>query len=189
MNKPVLLPAALLALLWAGASVLGDEQPQLVPTKDVDISYDVSWPQQPKTRERRRWRADGHLQRVDGADGSSSIFDATRGEITLLNSKTRSFYRLEGTPRRPADPRKGQVVTRGGEATVAGLHCVEWSWSEDVETHTVCTTPDGVLLRLIVDGQVVMQARSVAYGPQAATLFQVPAGWSPALAPEGANEP
>jgi len=124
-----------------------------VPTKDVDITYGLSWPQRPKTRERRRWRADGHLQRVNGADRSSGIFDATQGEITLFNSKTRTFYRLEDTPRRPADSRKGQVVTWGGKATVAGRHRVEWSWTEDVETQTVCITPDGVPLRLTVDGR------------------------------------
>jgi hypothetical protein len=65
------------------------------------------------------------------------------------------------------------------------LQCTDWTWIEDVETHTVCTTADGVLLRLVVDGRTVMEARSVSYGPQAAELFQVPSNYSPALAPEG----
>ncbi len=58
-----------------------------------------------------------------------------------------------------------------------------------METHTVCATADGVLLRLIVDGKTVIQARSVSYGPQAVELFQVPPGYTPALAPDGSAEP
>jgi hypothetical protein len=51
--------------------------------------------------------------------------------------------------------------------------------------HTACLTPDGVLLRLIIDGQVVAEARSVLYAPQPLELFEVPPGYEPALAPEG----
>ena len=68
---------------------------------------------------------------------------------------------------------------------MAGLRCVDWSWVEDVEKHTACLTPDGVLLRLVVDGQKVMEATSVTYGPQPAVIFQVPPDYAPALAPEG----
>jgi hypothetical protein len=46
-------------------------------------------------------------------------------------------------------------------------------------------TPDGVLLRLVVDGRIVAQARSVVYAPQPAELFEIPPGYEPALAPEG----
>jgi hypothetical protein len=40
--------------------------------------------------------------------------------------------------------------------------------TEDVETHTICVTQDGVLLRLVVDSQTVMEARAVRYRPPAA---------------------
>ena len=68
---------------------------------------------------------------------------------------------------------------------MAGLHCVDWSWTEDVETHTICLTPDGVSLRLVVDGKILMQALSVSYARQPAELFRVPPGYTPALAQEG----
>jgi len=68
---------------------------------------------------------------------------------------------------------------------VAGLSCVDWSWTVDAEKHTACLTPDGVMLRIVVDGKTVMQALSVKYRPQPAELFQVPRGYEPALAPEG----
>ena len=67
--------------------------------------------------------------------------------------------------------------------------CVDWSWTEDVETHTVCLTSDGVLLRLVVDGNKVIEARSVSYGQQRPELFEVPPGYEPALAPEGGPGP
>jgi hypothetical protein len=41
------------------------------------------------------------------------------------------------------------------------------------------------MLRLVVDGQTVIEARSVSYGRQGADLFQVPRDYAPALAPEG----
>lgn len=179
-----LSPTAVLVLLLA-SPVLAEPQPQLLPTRDVDITYQVSRPNQPKLIERRRWLAGQHLERVDGPDKSSTIFDRNKDEITLLNAANRTFRKLEGAARRPPDPGSGKVLQRDKEAVVAGLPCVDWSWTEDVETHTVCTTPDGVLLRLVVGGRTILEARSVRYGPQAAELFQVPKGYTPALAPEG----
>ena len=66
---------------------------------------------------------------------------------------------------------------------------MDWSWTEDVETRTVCITADGVLLRFLIDGQIVSEARSVSYRPQPAELFQVPPGYTPLLAPEGGPVP
>lgn len=177
--------AAVLALLLASSLSQAEEQPPVTPTRDVDLTYDVTRPHQPKIRERVRWSASQHLQRIDGPDKSATIFDHATNEITLLTPKTRSYRKLEGTPRRPPGPEAGTELKRSNEAVVAGLHCVEWSWVVDVETHTACMTPDGVLLRLIIDGQTIMQARSVSYGAQSSQLFQIPRYYSPALAPEG----
>ena len=81
------------------------------------------------------------------------------------------------------DPTKGTPLQRGGADKIAGLRCDDWSWAEDTETHTACLTPDGVLLRLKVDGNTVLSALSVNYRRQDPKLFEVPAGYSPALAP------
>jgi hypothetical protein len=180
---------------WPSIAVLGcsligcpswaQERPHVLPTRDVDITYDVTRPQEPKIRERRRWLAGERLERVDGHDKSSTIFDVDKGELTLLNPTARTFLKLEGAPRRPADPEKGAVLKRGDEAVVAGLHCTNWSWTEDVETRTACMTADGVLLRLVVDGYTVIEAHTVSYGPQKVELFRVPPDYAPALAPEG----
>jgi hypothetical protein len=179
-------PTAALAALLLGSSLRAQEQPpQELPTRDVDISYQITRPQQPTIMQRRRWLASEHLVRVDGAGKSATIYDRNAREITVLNLANRTYLKLEGAPRLPLDPEKGETLTRGGEFVVAGLHCTDWSWTEDVETRTVCLTPDGVLLRLVVDGKTVMQARSVSYARQPAELFRVPPNYTPALASGG----
>ena len=182
-------PLAVLVLVLAGSAIGAAEQPELLPTHDVDITYDVTRPLRRNIRERVRWLAGEHLERIDGPDRSTTILNRKAHEITLLVPARRAYTKLEGAPRRPLDPEPGAELKRGNELVVAGLPCVDWSWTEDVETHTVCATADGVLLRLIVDGKTVIQARSVSYGPQAVELFQAPPGYTPALAPDGSAEP
>ena len=92
-------------------------------------------------------------------------------------------------PQQPAEPAPEATLKRGNESVVAGLHCVDWSWTEDVETRTVCITPDGVLLRFLVDSKTVSEARSVSYRRQPVELFQVPPNYTPLLAPEGGPAP
>jgi len=190
MNPLRCLPlTAALLLLPAGLPPRAEDQPRLTPARDVDITYKIFRPRQPMIIERARWSASEDLERIDGPDKSTTIFDPKKDEITLLNAANRTYRKLEGTPRRLAGPDQGVILTRGDESVVAGLHCTAWSWTEDVETHTVCLTPDGVLLRLVVDGRTATEARSVSYGPQKAELFQVPPNYAPALAPEGSSAP
>ena len=179
-------PTAALAALLVASPLRAEEQPpQELPTRDVDINYQITRPQQPTIIQRRRWLASEHLVRVDGPDKSATIYDRNGHEITVLNLAKRTYLKLEGAPRLPLDPEKGEALTRGGEFVVAGLRCTDWSWTEDVETHSVCLTPDGVLLRLVVDGKTVMQARSVSYARQPAELFRVPPNYTPALTSGG----
>jgi hypothetical protein len=175
------LPAVAIAALLAAPAPPRAEEPPLSPTRDVDITYKVSRPRARPISERVRWSAAAHLERMDGPKRSTSISDRQAHEVTLLNGATRTYTKLEGTPRRRSEPDKDAVLKRGGELVVAGQRCVEWSWTEDVETHTICVTPDGVLLRLVVDAETVMEARSVRYRPQPPELFRVPTNYAPAL--------
>ena len=175
-----------LAPLLLAAPLRAETQPpQELPARDVDISYQITRPHQPTIIQRRRWLASERLVRVDGPGKSATIYDRNAHEITVLNLANRTYLKLEGAPRLPLDPEKSEALTRGGEFVVAGLHCTDWSWAEDVETHSVCLTPDGVLLRLVVGGKTVMQARSISYARQPAELFQVPRNYTPALASGG----
>jgi hypothetical protein len=182
-----LLATAVLASLLVGP-VARAESPQLLPTRDVDITYNVTLPSQPRVRERVRWLAAEKLERVDGPHKSTTIFDRRTHQMTILTSANRTFLKLD-MPQQPQEPGPKATLKRGNESVVAGLHCVDWSWTEDVEARTVCITADGVLLRFVVDGKIVSEARSVSYGPQPAELFQVPPGYAPLLAPEGGPVP
>jgi hypothetical protein len=189
LNPRSLLPGAALALLLLGLPPRAQAQPVLAPTRDVDITYEVTRPHQARIRERVRWLAAEHLERIDGPDRAVTIFDRKGNEITLLMPATRTYRKLEGAPRRPMEPEADAVLTRGGESTVAGQRCVEWSWIEDTEARTLCATGDGVMLRLVVGGKTVMEARSVSYGRQNPELFRAPPNYMPALAPEGGAAP
>ena len=184
---PNLSLTAAVALVLFGSAPRAEEPPQLFPTRDVDITYDVTRPQQPKIRQRVRWLAAEHLERIDGPGKATTIFDRGAHQITLLNPAGRTFRTLEGSPRGPPEPATGVVIKRGAESVIAGLLCVDWSWVDEVEKNSVCVTADGVALRVVIDGVTTMQARSVSYGKQAAELFQVPSNYSPALAPEGST--
>ena len=180
-------PTAILASLLVGSAAAAERPPQLLPTSDVDITYDVTLPSQPRIRERVRWLAAEQLERVDGPHKSTTIFNRRTHEITLLTAN-RTFRQLD-MPRQPQEPAPKATLTRGNESVVAGLHCVDWSWTEDVETRTVCITADGVLLRFLVDSKTVSEARSVSYRRQPPEVFQVPPDYAPALAPEGGPGP
>jgi hypothetical protein len=180
---------ALAAWLLTAPAAVAQDQPKLLPTRDVDVTYNVTRPQQLPRRERARWLAGAHLERVDASGRSTTIFDRDARAVTLLTPANRTYRKLDGAPRRPSEPEPGTILQRGNNAIVAGLPCTEWSWTEDGETHTICMTADGVLLRLVVDGHTFAEARSVKYAPQRAELFQVPPGYAPALAPDGTAEP
>jgi hypothetical protein len=175
--------------LLAACPAWAEEHPQLLPTRDVDISYNVTRPGRPAIHERVRWLSSDHLERVDVQGRATTIFDRNKREVILVAPSNRTYRKLEGGPRRPFEPEPGAALKRGQDAVVAGLPCTDWSWAEDGETHTVCATADGVILRLVVDGRTFIEARSVKYGPQKADLFRVPANYTPALAPEGAGVP
>jgi len=177
--------ASVFCLLLFGQMATALDKPLVTPSRDVDVTYVVMWTDQAMFSKRVRWRVSEDLERVDGPDGSATIFDHRRNDITLLNPASRTFLKLEGTARQPLQPETDDPLKRGDEAIIAGLRCVDWTWTEEAETHTVCLTGDGVLLRLVVDGNTTLLARSVAYGPQRADLFQSPLSYTPALVPGG----
>ena len=72
------------ALVVGAAAAMAEQQPKLMPTRDVDIRYDVTRPQEPKVRERVRWLASEHLERVDATGRSTSIFDRDAHAVTFL---------------------------------------------------------------------------------------------------------
>ena len=88
---------AALSLTAVGSPLRSDEQqPLTTPTRDVDITYQITRPGQPAIVERRRWLASQQLRRVDGPDNSATIFDQKTGEFTLLNTANHTYRTLDG---------------------------------------------------------------------------------------------
>ena len=106
-EAPLTRPALVLALLLVGALAAADEQPKLLPTRDVEISYDVTRPQKPKVRERVRWLAAEHLERVDASGRATTILTTRPMRLRLLTPATRTFRKLDQAPRRPLEPEPG----------------------------------------------------------------------------------
>jgi hypothetical protein len=187
MNLVRALPlvAAISVVVVSSLSHSEEHQPQTTPTRDVDITYQITRLGQPAIVERRRWLASLQLRRVDGPDKSATIFDQNREELTLLNAANHTYRTVEWPVANRMSPQKGTTLKRGGESKIAGQNCIDWSWMDNIELHTACLTPDGVLLRLVIDGQIVAEARSVLYAPQPTELFEVPPGYEPSLVPEG----
>jgi hypothetical protein len=176
---------ALSVMAFASLAQCEQQQPETAPTRDVDITYQITRRGQPAVVERRRWSASQQLRRVDGPDKSATIFDQRRGELTLLNAANHTYLTLVGPAAKRMSPEKGTVLKRGSESQIAGLTCIDWSWMVDTEMHTACLTEDGVLLRLVIDDLIVASALTVLYAPQSPDLFEVPPGYEPALAPQG----
>ena len=87
---------ASLSLVAVGYPLRSEEQqPQTTPTRDVDITYQITRLGQPAIVERRRWLASQQLRRVDGSDKSATIFDQKTGEFTLLNAANHTYRTLE----------------------------------------------------------------------------------------------
>ena len=130
------------------------------------------------------------LERVDGPHKLTTIFgrNGTEITVTLLDREARTYRAVTRTgnyskaaPRWPIQPERGAVLKREGESMVAAQHCTEWSWAVDTEIHILCGTPDGVLLRLVINGNTTVEATSVSYRQQLSKVFEVPPGYAPAL--------
>jgi hypothetical protein len=111
----------------------------------------------------------------------TSIFDRQAKEVTLLNGATPTYTKRDGAPRRPSEPDKDAVLKRGGEVVVARQRCVEWSWTEDVETHTICVTGPPALPSRSRNRRRGAAARRPGARAQPPELFRVPTNYAPAL--------
>ena len=138
---------AVLTVLLAGSDSRAEEQPKLLPTRDVDVRYDVTRPQQPKVRERVRWLAGEHLERVDASGRSTSIFDRDAHVVTLLTPATRTFRKLDEAPRRPSEPEPAPRFSAAPRRSLRDCPAPT-GLGRGRGKHIVCATADGVILRL-----------------------------------------
>lgn len=157
-----------------------------MPTRDVDVTYDVAVNGN-TIAERMRWNVRANLLRVDPpSQGLYMITDYNAHRVTIVRERDRSFAQSPAPAATLAGP-AGTPRARTGTDTVASLACTEWA-TVDTEQHPVvaCVTDDGVVLRVRAAGKTLLAARSVTYAAQDPALFAVPSGYHPL---EGAAHP
>lgn len=175
------LSAGLAALVLAAAQT---PPPRYLPTRDVRVTYrlDLTGPH-PEQAVLRFDAASGRA-RIDAGPLAYAIVDRPAGQLTLVVDAFRSFVR------RPFDAAAGYGLgidagarfTQGERDTVAGVGCRVWSVRAARGEATACLTPDGVILRARFSGARgggAIEATEVAYAPQPAAMFAVPADYAP----------
>lgn len=157
--------------------------PYITPQKDVDITYSMlsPFPKEPPTQQRMRWSVARLQQRVDPAKTETyMITDYKQKKLTVVDPIRKIVTTM---------PAPGAALTlpgvkatgdyhRTGEANVAGLHCTEWH-AVDTEGRPseVCYGDDGVLLRVVQRGLVMVKAIKVDYAPQPESIFTPPSNF------------
>lgn len=172
-------------VLLAFGEALAQPRPQLIPTRDVEVTYRVT--KAGRTLEERvRWLAAEQVERVDSSGPVYMIVDHKARRLTLINAAKRTVMAM-GAPRQgPLGSDNDAAFTNAGQDSVAGLPCTDWLMATG-GAKQLCVTDDGVMLRVRDGGSTVAEATTVQYGQADPATFQVPADFQsvppPAAAP------
>ncbi len=178
------------AALLAATSALAQDKPTLLPERDVDITYRVTAASEKPVKQRVRWLAAKHLQRIDGPGAAVSLADRMTAYITILSSRTKTYVKLEESSDKPFKVDPAASFTRDSKDTVANLPCTEWSWvdASTQSPRTLCATDDGVMLRMTENGHVLFEATAVTYRHANPRTFEVPSDYQPTLVPDTSSD-
>jgi hypothetical protein len=185
-----------LALFVLGLGALSPQAGQaqaspqnLRPTRDVSITYEVQAEGQGTRRIPVAWQAATQRARAepDGVPGWL-LLDLPRNSAQMVLEAQNMVVQL---PAGDLSPLLGGVppgtrLSAAGSATVAGHRCTNWRVARPDAEGTVCLTADGVMLRAAGQhrgrsGRI--EAKAVSYGPQDASRFAIPPGFTPVTLP------
>ena len=181
-----LAAAVAIVSLSAGAAKAQD-RPTIFPTRDVDVTYRLPVPDAVGGRaleQRMRFTASGNKQRVDPpTPGLYIVMDFAAHSITTVRPEQRMALDMP-TAAVSAGTTTSASYTRRGEASVAGLACTLWvTRAASGEGTEVCMTDDGVLLRAVAAGRILLEATKVRYATQEPGVFAIPEGFKRLAAP------
>ncbi len=177
----------LAAILLAPAAARAEERPAIFPTRDVDVTYRMAQPDAPDgprlLEQRMRYAVAAHKLRVDPPSaGLYMIIDFATHHLETIRETERMVMDTDapGTTAGASGPTaQAGAFRRHGAAQVAGLACTQWETKDaSGQPALVCLTDDGVLLRAIGAGRVLLEAARVNYGPIDPSVFVVPAGYT-----------
>ena len=177
---PALAAAVALAATLPAAA---QDHPLFQPSRDVMVEYHVLnvHPGDHRSDTVRMYFTDGGMKmRIEpvGQPGYSII--DRRAHLMLLVMAPQHMYMEVAYDQNQVMTfdATGATFQRVGPDTVAGLACTDYKVERQGRNGQVCLTGDGVLLRAKGEnaGQAThgMEAVSVTYGPQSASLFVPP---------------
>ncbi len=166
------------ALLGLGASAA---QPQLRPTRDVDVTYALDTGGGPPLRERLRWDVAAERLRIDPPTaGLYVIIDLKTRRMSTVRAADQTVIETAAPPSATGLPDNAAAgATRQGDDVVAGLMCTDWLVTDAAgQQMTVCLTVDGVLLRARTPARTLLTATSVQYGEADPAAYATPAEYT-----------
>ncbi|MCE2564430.1 hypothetical protein [Komagataeibacter sp. FNDCF1] len=181
--RTVLTGALLLAGLGHARATGDDAQtPYVTPQADVDVTYTIYPPHDTNASmtQRMRWSASAMMQRVDPGNAATyMITDYHAGTLTVVNAdqKVRTVIPAPGAANVQMGQRAQGNWLRTGVSKVAGTPCTLWQTQDtDQRPSEICYTDDGVMLEVIRDGKVMVQATSLTHETQPGSVFAIPSG-------------
>jgi hypothetical protein len=171
-----MLPLGLLILTAAG------DQPALVPSRDVTVSYHIVRAVAPggpakltvmQSKGGTRMRIESYIFADGSVPYEGAIVDRATGDVSMLVYARQIVvvghtpdYAIPGITMTP-----DMNFKRGGKRTIAGVACTDWEIAPPKgEGWTACITADGVVLRT-ASPKREMEATSVAYAPLLSSTF------------------
>lgn len=187
MRLAVVAATALLAL-----PAMATERPSVRPSHDVAVTYRMQAIGPDGSPARRTiqmyWTAQGTRLRLDTHNSAGyELIDYAASQMTLVLNAQKVALNV------PFDPHLAPglnippdaTIAKTGADTVAGTPCTDWTMQAAQYTAHACITQDGLVLRLskAADAAPALEALSVSYGPQPASLFSIPPGYKQITAP------
>ncbi|MBM9401818.1 hypothetical protein JUN65_09495 [Gluconacetobacter azotocaptans] len=177
--------AGVMAGVLIGASAVSraaDDAPFVTPQHDVDVTYVITSPDpsRPPVRQRMRWSGQQQRQRVD-PEGSATfmVTDYRTRLLTVVDTahQARTTIPAPGPALSAPGQRAAGVWARGPSMVVAGQPCTVWHATDtDGRASDVCYTDDGVMLQVVRDGHVLVQADTLVRAAQPDPVFAIPDG-------------
>jgi len=177
----------MLALLAAAAPALAEDGPLIRPQRDVAVAYSQGAIPQGQTTESgkvvtMRFAGKTGRIRIEGPIARGyAIVDIDAARMTMVMPEQHMYVE------QPADPAmlamfqaKNASFRKTGSDTVAGVACTTYDAVINDRKGQICLTGDGVLLRAKSadpDRNRELEAVTVTYADQPASLFEIPAGF------------
>ncbi len=171
---------ACLLFFTAFAPALAQRPPHITPTRDVRVVYRFNGNTLPIVYNHR---ASTQQSRVELPLLGWGIYDHRTARLTRVSNLQRTVREETLNPAMRAKIRPQNMrFQREGQRNIAGHACTDWHvQANGNEDASVCLTEDGVLLNgalSMPDGRYyTVEAVSVSYTRQAASLFTVPADY------------